>query len=77
MDEITETNEVVMFYKEFWDKHKEEVVFGAAIVASTVFLNAIMTKRIMNGARVQIDLNTGASRLPNTDRNVFASFFGA
>lgn len=62
MDEITETNEVVMFYKEFWDNHKEEVVFGAAIVVSTVVLNAIVTKRIINGTHLEINWNLGAPR---------------
>lgn len=52
-------DEVVMFYEQFWNDHKEEVIFGAAVVVSTVVLNAIMTKRIIDRTHIEIDWNLG------------------
>jgi hypothetical protein len=47
------------FYKEFWNDHREDIIVCAAIagvVFSTVALNGIVTKLIINGTRIEIVL---------------------
>lgn len=39
----------------FWAGDKELIVMTTVIVISTVTLNAIVTKRILNRTRVQVD----------------------
>lgn len=53
MDDIT--SEKIDDVKTFWEEHKAEIILGASVVVSTVVLNAVVTKKILNNTRVQID----------------------